>query len=490
MRPRLCITVSAATTAEIRRRRDAVQDADLVELRLDSVADPNVAGALAGRRRPVIVTCRPSWEGGAFKGSEEERRRILGEALALGAEYVDIEWRAGFSDLLGRKGGRGIVLSSHDFESVPADLADRARAMRATGAEMVKLAVNATRLSDCLPLLELGAKMRGDEGIVLIAMGPHGIASRVLPRKFGSSWTYAGSVNSVGQLTPETMLEQYRFRSLDDMTDVYGLVGRPIDHSVSPAMHNAAIRAARLDAVYLPLPAADAEDFVTFARAIGLKGASVTIPFKVSLFDYVDEVYAVARRIGAINTIRVTDGRWIGGNTDAAGFLQPLQARAIPLHGTRAAVLGAGGAARAVAVALAPGGADVTMYARDLSRARDAALAVGARAAHWPPPKGSWDLLVNCTPIGTYPHAEETPLAASELSGRFVYDLVYNPSRTRLLRDAATAGCSTLGGLDMLVAQAQEQFQWWMGTRAPAGVMRAAAERRLAELTVDEDHVV
>jgi 3-dehydroquinate dehydratase/shikimate dehydrogenase len=467
-----------------------VRDADLVELRLDSVADPDVAGALAGRRRPVIVTCRPEWEGGAFTGSEETRRTLLGEAIALGAEYVDVEWRAGFTDLLRQTGGRRIVLSSHDFEAVPEDLGDRAHEMVRTGAEMVKLAVTATRLSDCIPLSELGAAMGGDGGLTLIAMGPHGLVTRVLPGKFGSAWTYAGSLSSVGQLTPETLLEQYRFRSLGGTTDVYGLVGSPIDHSVSPAMHNAAIRATRLDAVYLPLPATDAGDFMTFARAIGLKGASVTIPFKVSLFDHVDEVYAVARRIGAINTIRADGGRWIGANTDAAGFLLPLQERSVALQGIRAAVLGAGGAARAVAVALAPDGADVTIYARDRARAEETALAVGARAAVWPAPKGSWDLLVNCTPIGMYPRTDETPLAIAELTGRLVYDLVYNPPQTRLLRDAATAGCATLGGLDMLVAQAEEQFQWWTGTRVPAGVMRAAAERRLAEFTIDENHVL
>jgi 3-dehydroquinate dehydratase/shikimate dehydrogenase len=448
-----------------------------------------VAGALAGRRRPVIVTCRPAWEGGSFTGSEEERRRRLGEALALGAEYVDIEWRAEFSDLIAQTGGRRIVLSAHDFKSMPADLADRARAMRATGAEVVKLAGKANRLSDCVPLVDLGTKMARDGSVVLIAMGDRGIASRVLPSRFGSAWSDAGSIDGVGHLTPAAMLDQYRFRTLSDSTQMYGLVGSPIAHSVSPDMHNAAFRAARLDAVYLPLPAADPDDFVTFARAMGLKGASVTIPFKVALFDSVDEVDAVARRIGAINTIRVTDGRWIGGNTDAIGFLKPLQDRGVSLRGMRVAVLGAGGAARAVVVALALSGADLTIYARDVARAEEAATAVGARLGGWPPLAGSWDLLVNCTPIGMRPGVDETPVPAETLTDRFVYDLVYNPPATRLLREAAAAGCATLGGLDMLVAQAEEQFQWWTGTRAPTGVMRAAAQRRLAEFMLDEDDV-
>ena len=489
-RPLLCVTVSAPTLAELRRRRDSVSDADLVELRLDSVADPNVAGALAGRRRPVVVTCRPAWEGGGFRGSEEDRLRLLREALVLGAEYVDVEWRAGFTNLVAETMGRRIVLSTHDFDSVPADLGDRARAMRATGAEIVKLAVKVSRLSDCLPLLQFGASMGQQGGIVLVAMGDPGVASRVLPTRFGSAWSYSGSIDGVGQLTPSTMLERYNFRSLGNSTDIYGLVGSPIAHSVSPDMHNAAFRATRLDAVYLPLPAADPDDFVSFARAIGLKGASVTIPFKVSLFDRVDEVYPVARRIGAINTIRMADGRWIGSNTDAAAFLLPLQERGVSLQGARAAIVGGGGAARAVAIALAPSGAAVTIHARNRWRAQEVALGVGAEAGAWPPPPGSWDVLINCTPLGSRHRAEETSVPAEALTGRLVYDLVYNPVTTRLLREATAAGCSTIGGLDMLVAQAQEQFYWWTGTRSPRGVMRAAAERRLAEFMTDENHIV
>ena len=476
--------------AELRRRRDAVTDADLVELRLDGVDSPDIAGALSGRRHKVIVTCRPTWEGGTFGGSEEERKRLLAEAVALGAEYVDIEWRAGFTELIGRARER-IVLSSHDFTTVPGDLAGRARAMHATGAGVVKIAVTAKCLADCIPVLRLGATCGNDMRMALIAMGPHGIASRVLPQRFSSTWSYAGSVNAVGQLTPETLLALYRFRSLGDTTAVYGLVGSPIDHSVSPHMHNAAFRDTQLDAVYLPLPATDAADFVAFAQAIGLRGASVTIPFKVSLVEHVDEVVAVARRVGAINTIRVDDdGRWLGGNTDVSGFLQPLIDRGIPLDGARAAILGAGGSARAVAIALAPAGAKVTIHSRNAGRAAETARAVGAVAADGPPHANGWDLLVNCTPVGMHPHVDGMPLPRSALTGRYVYDLVYNPPSTRLLREAALAGCTTIGGLDMLVAQAAEQFHWWTGVKPPPGVMREAAERKLSEFITDEDHVV
>ena len=485
----LCVTVTGATMAELRRKRDAVADADLVELRLDSAADPSAEAALEGRRRPVIVTCRPTWEGGGFAGSEEERRRILAAALQHGAEYVDVEWQARFDDLIAASGGKRIVVSTHDFNGVPTDLSARAQAMRSTGAEIVKIAVTAKQLSDCVPLLDLGVQVGCADRMIVIGMGEYGLPTRILASRFGSAWTYAGSVRDVGQLTAEALLNEYRFRSIGQSTDIYGIAAGSVAHSVSPSMHNAAFHQTSTDAVYVPFRATSADDFVTFARAIGVKGASVTIPHKVSLFDRVDEVDAVAGRIGAINTIRVENGRWIGANTDAEGFLQPLRGR-VALNGLRAAVLGAGGAARAVGVALASVGCAVRFHARNRAQAEQVALVAAAEVGAWPPEPGSWDLLVNTTPIGMYPRVDETPIPRGQLTGRFVYDLVYNPPITRLLREGMEAGCQTIGGLEMLVAQAREQFLWWTGTKPPGGVMREAALKRLAEFARDEDYVV
>jgi 3-dehydroquinate dehydratase/shikimate dehydrogenase len=488
-KPLLCVTVTAATTAELRQRRDAVADADLIELRLDTVSDPDVAGALAGRTRPVVITCRPAWEGGEFRGSEEERKQILAEGLSQGAEYVDIEWRAHFDDLIAQSAGRRIVLSAHDYHGVPIDLNARVHAMRSTGAEIVKMAATLTSLSDCVPLLSLGTASGRQGGLVLIGMGPYGLSTRVLAGRFGSIWTYAGALRDIGQLSAHALLKDYHFRSLGDSTDIYGVAGGSVQHSVSPAMHNAAFRAARVDAVYLPLPAVSAADFAKYGRALGISGASVTIPLKVSLFDQVDEVYSVARRIGAINTIRVENGRWIGGNTDASGFLEPLQER-VTLTGLRASVLGAGGAARAVTVALASSGCAVRVHARNRQQAEETAMLTSVELGPWPPEPDSWDLLINCTPVGMYPRVDESPMPPDQLTGRYVYDLVYNPTGTRLLRDAAARGCQVIGGLEMLVAQAREQFQWWVGTKPQAGVMREAALKRLAEFTRDENYLV
>jgi shikimate 5-dehydrogenase len=138
---------------------------------------------------------------------------------------------------------------------------------------------------------------------------------------------------------------------------------------------------------------------------------------------------------------------------------------------------------------LARAGASVTIHGRDALRADTVASLAAASVGPWPPPAGSWDLLVNCTPLGMHPNVDTTPIPAPLLGGRIVYDLVYNPATTRLLREAAAAGCETIGGLDMLVAQAEEQFEMWTGARAPSGVMYAAAEARLKEFARDEAHV-
>ena len=471
-KPLLVIVVSAPTMAELRRRRDAaaLAGADLVELRLDSVADPDVTAALAGRTSPVIVTCRPAWEGGAFTDSEAERRRILECAVQQGADYVDVEARATFAaEMIAATGGRRIVLSMHDFEGVPSDLIERVRAMRASGAEVVKVAVMARSLSDNLHLLQIERA----PNTVLIAMGPAGAPSRVLAAHFHSLWSYAGDGYAPGQISAARMLDEFRFREITPRTAIYGVVGSPLTHSVSPAMHNAAFRAAGADAVYVPMVAASAEDFTIFATALGVQGVSITSPYKVDLFHRADEVDELSRKVGAVNTYRRDALRWEARNTDVSGFLAPLRGR-LELRGARAAILGAGGAARAVAVALASAGSVVSVYGRNRGKAKDVAMLAAGTAAFFPVPAKSWDLLVNTTPVGMFPHVDETPFEGT-FDGRIVYDLVYNPMETRLLKEAAAAGCGTLGGLDMLVAQAEDQSEWWLGRRPPAGLMKQAA---------------
>lgn len=466
--PQLCATVTGRSADEIRVARDAAVDADLVELRLDAMERPDPAAALAGRRLPAIVTCRPLREGGGFRGSEEERRRILEDADALGAEFIDVEWDAGFDDLIRRRGGRGVVVSRHDFSGTPANVCAILADLRRSGAEIVKLATTAQALSDLLPLLD--ARSSGES--ILIGMGTPGVVSRILAARFGSRWTYAGDGVAPGQLAAATLLQEFRFRRIRPDAAVYGVVGRPVSRSLSSAMHNAGFAALGLNAAYVPLEAADVDDFKRFADRVGLRGASVTIPFKRDIMRLLDEVSPLATAVGAVNTVLVSDGRWIGTNTDVDGFLEPLLRRTA-LRGRRATVLGAGGASRAAALALGREGARVTVAARRQAAAVAVAAAVGATAGDWPPPSGSWDILVNATPVGSRA-LPGSPIDDVDGTG-LVYDLVYDPDPTELMQRGASAGCRVIGGLEMLVAQAERQFEIWTGQRPPADLFAHAA---------------
>jgi 3-dehydroquinate dehydratase/shikimate dehydrogenase len=237
-------------------------------------------------------------------------------------------------------------------------------------------------------------------------------------------------------------------------------------------MHNAGFNALGVNAVYVPLQASDANDFVAFAREMGMSGASITAPFKVDMLAQVDEVDEMAKRVGAVNTLVVRDGRWIGANTDVDGFLTPLTGR-IALKGARASVLGAGGAARAVAVALGSQGTAVTVCARQPHAAKEVAILADGTVGTWPPTPGSWDVLINATSAGSGGPADD-PMDGVPLDGEIVFDLVYAPARTPLLERAAREGCLTIGGLEMLVAQAERQFELWTGYRPPAGLFKSA----------------
>ncbi|MEP7116092.1 MAG: type I 3-dehydroquinate dehydratase [Acidobacteriota bacterium] len=465
--------MTADSMAELIRRRDDVVGADLVELRLDGIRDLDVAGALAGRPTGVVVTCRPTRQGGRYGGDEQAREAILEQAWDLGAEFVDVEDGAA-EELVRRTHGQRIVRSHHDFAGLPSDAAERLRSLLSSGAQVAKLAVVTRRLSDVATLAAL-AQGAGGRAVV-IGMGPCGAASRILAARLGSPWTYAGDGVAPGQLSLARMRDEFHVGAITPTTAVYGLVGNPIEHSLSPAMHNAAFRAAGLDAVYVPLPAADFADFETFAAAFDVRGVSVTAPYKLDAFRIscgADE----GTGLGAVNTLRRSDAGWDGRNTDIEGFLAPLTGRA--LSTARVAVLGAGGAARGVAAGLTGVGAAVTLHARREGSARATAEACGVAAGPWPP-ADDWDILVNATPVGTSPRDAETPIELiGSLAGRLVYDLVYNPPETALLRRARALGADVLGGLPMLVAQAAAQFHWWTGHRPSSALMHDAALARL-----------
>jgi 3-dehydroquinate dehydratase/shikimate dehydrogenase len=324
-------------------------------------------------------------------------------------------------------------------------------------------------------------------------MGAAGVLTRVLAPAFGAFLTYgaldAEQATAPGQIDARDLRSLYRVRELSEKTAVTGIVGSPVGHSLSPYMHNTGFAAYGLDAVYLLFEVEDLPEFVrqmvdprTRELRWNLRGLSVTAPHKQAIIPHLDTVAPDAARVGAVNTLVVSDERGLEGfNTDADASVVPLDGL-VELRGARVAVLGAGGAARALLWALGERGARATVFVRDEARGRAVAEEFGADAARL---EGAsfegFDVVANTTPLGTRGAREtETPAAESQLRGaRVAYDLVYNPAETRFLREARAAGCETIGGLGMLVAQAEEQFRLWTGRVPPPGVMRAAAEKKL-----------
>lgn len=481
----VCATLSG-TLADQACERDAAQvaGAGLVEHRFDMSGGQAAPGpGFFAADVPTLATWRPAWEGGRFEGGEEERRRVVEATLAAGATLVDVEmaapWRAGLLRRLGREAQSRVVLSCHDFTAVPGDLETRVRAMLAEPVAFVKYAVHVSSMRDLLALEGLARRL-DDPRVLLVPMGRGGVAGRILAHRLGAAWTYGGDAVAPGQLPWRRLLAEFRVPSLSRQSRVRALAGRPIGHSLSPAMHNAALAARGEDAVYVPCEVETFDEFLAWAEAWGIEAASVTVPFKRDAAAVARPADDLVALLGAANTLRRTGDGWEALNTDVDGFLAPLAP--LELSGTRATVAGAGGAAAAAALGLLRRGATVTIAARGGQRAAELAARLGASAGAWPAPAGSWDLLVNATPVGTWPAIDATPVEAAQLAGgRLVYDLVYRPSPTRLLRDARDIGCATIGGLPMLVAQAERQFAWWSGTPPRAGVMQAAAERALAE---------
>jgi 3-dehydroquinate dehydratase/shikimate dehydrogenase len=366
------------------------------------------------------------------------------------------------------------IISHHDFSGVPRDLEKIYERLAQTPARVIKIAVQANEIVDCLSIFRLLKRARSEaREIIAIAMGDAGIATRILGPSRGAFLTYGSldedSATAPGQVNAPKLRSLYNIDAINDETMICGLVGRPVMHSVSPHIHNAAFAHERVNGVYLPFEVGDIELFVkrmahTRTRELdwNLRGLSVTAPHKQSVMKYLDWIEPDAQEIGAVNTVVVEKDRLLGYNTDAAGFIEPLLKHMGSLEERRVAIIGAGGAARAAVWALKRAGAKATLFARDVSKVNDACEPLSSASF------SGYDLVVNATPAA--------PATAEQLSGAgWVYDLVYNPIETQFLKQARDAGCQTLGGLEMLVAQAKIQFELWTGTIPSESVMYESA---------------
>ena len=486
----LCVSVQAQThQAMLAQMQRVAPEADVIELRLDALRDGpvDVARLLDGRPKPVVVTHRPTRQGGAHEGDEAQRVAVLQQAVDLGADYVDVELDA--VERVQRRGGTRFIVSHHDFSETPRDLDALLGRIADTRPDVAKVAVMANDLRDNLRLFE--AMGRSPVPVIGICMGEAGMISRVLAPKFRGFLMFAsveeGCESGPGQLTVAQLRRTYRFDRIGPDTTIYGLIGDPVAHSMSPAIHNAAFDATDLDAVYVLLKVeGDPADFVRDFEPLGAQGYSVTIPHKERVIQAMDEVEPLVRRIGAMNTVVVRDGRRMGHNTDYSGALQALE-RALggdePLRGKRVAILGAGGAARALAFGAVDRGARVVICNRTHPRGVKLAQEVGCQA-HPLAELGSLprpEVLINTTRVGMWPETDASPVDVGALApGMVVYDSVYNPLQTRLLTEAGRAGCQTLGGVDWFIGQGAAQFELWTQRPAPREVMRQAMLDQLA----------
>ncbi len=491
----ICASV-VATSADAARQAmaRAAPACAWLELRLDA-APPGVLAPEAlipSAPRPVVATCRAAREGGGWTGTEEERRALLVRAARAGAAYLDVEWDA-VAAL--PPVPCPLIVSRHPAreparEELPALLAS----LRGPRAAVQKLAVPCSDAALALELLALAA--REPAPTVAIAMGFAGVATRLAGALAGAPLLYAAAEPerpaAPGQLGAGEAADLLRGRRPGRGSALYGVVGRPVDHSRSPALHNAAFAALGVDAVYSWLETSDpAALLAAAARLEAVRGLSVTLPHKEAAARAPGVTLdPLAAAIGAVNTLVRTPGGWSGHNTDALAAEELVRA-ALRASGrepaaTRAALLGSGGAARAVAHALARLGLAVTVFARDPARGRALAAAVGGAwegpLAALPP--GAFELIVNATSVGMGAGAEASPVAAdAHRAGGIAYDLVYTPPDTRFLRDAAGRGAQVIDGLAHFALQARAQLELWLGGEqaralAPEWFGEALAQRR------------
>lgn len=491
---------------------------DIIELRLDFINDFNpeadLATVMAACKLPYIITFRPTWEGGNYDGPEHMRLAVLQYAAMKGAPYIDVELKAAPVFFAGqyvnlKQGAKmsntRIILSSHNFQSTPSEheLHELAATMREAGADIVKIACFANDICDSARVLSLLQRATGP--VIAIAMGEKGQITRLLAAKYRAFLTFASMsaerASAPGQPTVAQLKGLYNFGAQSASTKLYGIIGNPVGHSKSPLIHNTAFQHIGFDGVYVPLLVDALDTFLAAFARHDFAGYSVTIPHKEAALRLADSADDVAVQIGAVNTlVRQADGSLRGFNTDWSAAINAIEDRLrgssgdasssssgggaeasaskqSPLHGKTFVVLGAGGAGRALAFGAANRGARVVIANRNQQRAQQLAADVpgGATVAPYDDVYSgavAGDVLANTTPIGMHATQDQSPVAAAALSKyTLVFDAVYTPRFTRLLRDAEAAGCQVVDGVQMFVGQAVDQFGMFTQRAAPTEVM-------------------
>jgi 3-dehydroquinate dehydratase/shikimate dehydrogenase len=498
---KICVSVCAPTAGElIEQIKRAAGLADVIEIRFDCLTATEMKKFLQDLkelkrdfRNDFLATFRPREQGGKRELSKAARKDFWCSGIDEFVDWADFEIDLIEPFLNWVKLNK--IFSFHDFSAVPEDLPEIYESL-SQNFGVTKIAVQTGDITDAIPIWKLLEKAKSeDKQIIPIAMGESGKWTRVLGLAHGAFMTYAalggGQETAPGQVSARDLTEVYRVKELDENTEVYGILGSNTGVSMSPFIHNTAFKHHNLNAVFVPFQLHDLDAFfrrmvkpATREVELNFKGFSVTIPHKQAIIKHLDFLDETAEKIGAVNTVKIVDGKLYGYNTDAPGFIEPLLNSYGDLRGARVAVLGAGGAARAVVYALQSAGAEVTIFARDSAKAKSLAEDFGASFAVFKFQISNFkdfDILVNATPLGMRGKAEgETPVLAEQLKGfHLVYDLVYVPFQTALMTQADLADVPKIGGLAMLIAQAAEQQKIWTGLAAPVKEMSRAALERL-----------
>ena len=487
---RICAVVAASTAVEMAAGiRTALRDTPTMELRLDWLAsDAERCKLLAYLRtkRPkaatFLATCRRKGSGGRFTGSIDAQLYWLIQAREAGCQWCDIEIETmrKLPDQSAREYAvpPRIMLSIHDFDRTP-KLKPSTHLPSHPEVDAVKIAAHSSTITDSVRLLRW---VRQSRDCIAVPMGEVGLPARILALREGSTLAYAPvtAATAPGQIRLRDFKHLYRAHRLNRRTQVFGVVGDPVGHSLSPLMHNTAFVAEKVNGVYLPFLVRNLADFLSAVPEFGIRGFSVTLPHKQEILKHLKHCEALAADIGAVNTVVVRgDGSLSGFNSDYVGVLGSLEKK-LNLAKSRVLVFGAGGSARAAAFALARAGASVGVCARRESAARELARAVDGEVIPRRALRSErFDALLNTTPVGMHPHAEISPLSAGELHCRIVMDLIYRPERTELLKLAASKGIVTVSGVEMFLAQGIAQWELWTKRRAPETIMRRAVKAAL-----------
>jgi 3-dehydroquinate dehydratase/shikimate dehydrogenase len=484
--------------AEIREA--AKRGAKLLEIRLDFLARaPDFKRLLANRPCPMIATVRRHTDGGRWAHSEEERQMLLRQAIVAGFDWIDLE--TDVADDIRRYGDVKRIVSYHNLREVPEDLEKIYQRMCGQDADLVKLAVAAGQPADNLRVLELVKK--APRPTVALCMGDLGTCSRVLIGRLGAPFTY-GAFNKERSFAPglytfEDMQKVYRFEELKSDTKVFGIIGDPVAHSLSPRIHNRAFAKLGINAVYLPfrVPRGELAKFIEDFEQVPVQGYSVTLPHKEAAAKLAQIREPEVERIGAANTLIRTPEGWHAYNTDAPAALESLQAhlppsaQAVPqfLSSRNVLLLGAGGVGRAIAYALHQQRCELTISNRTPERAQVLANELGCKTVEWSQRnKVNCDTLINCTSVGMHPDLDESPVHhLFHKPGIMVFDTIYTPETTLLIREAREAGCHTLTGVDMFIRQAAMQFRLFTGQEAPEALMAKLVRRALSPVKIDEE---